>query len=78
MASLCEEESRLLADSKYRSYVSNTEKALKGFESTSEWADLISTLAKLNKVSKECNNTCELFAVMTILQLVDIWQVFFG
>ena len=52
MASLCEEESQLLADSKYRSYVAITEKALKGFESTSEWADLISTLAKLNKVSE--------------------------
>ena len=51
MASLCEEESQLLADSKYRAYVANTEKALKGFESTSEWADLISTLAKLNKVN---------------------------
>lgn len=51
MASLCEEEARLMGDSKYRSYVATTEKVLKGFENTSEWADLISTLAKLNKVS---------------------------
>ncbi|XP_018014100.1 protein dopey-1 isoform X2 [Hyalella azteca] len=50
MASLCEEEARLLNDSKYRSYVAVTDKVLKAFENTSEWADLISTLAKLNKV----------------------------
>ena len=45
------EESELLNDSKYRSYVSQVERALKAFESTSEWADLISSLGKLNKVS---------------------------
>ncbi|KAF2368882.1 Dopey N-terminal [Trinorchestia longiramus] len=50
MANFCEEESRLMGDSKYRSYVALTEKVLKAFENTSEWADLISTLSKLNKV----------------------------
>ena len=44
------EECELLGDSKYRSYVSQIEKALKAFDSTTEWADLISALAKLNKV----------------------------
>ncbi|KAJ8869978.1 hypothetical protein PR048_028989 [Dryococelus australis] len=32
-------------------YVSAVDKALKSFEYTSEWADLISALGKLNKVS---------------------------
>lgn len=32
------------------SYVSAVDKALKNFEYTSEWADLISALGKLNKV----------------------------
>lgn len=31
-------------------YVSSVDKALKNFEYTSEWADLISALGKLNKV----------------------------
>ncbi|XP_062580439.1 protein dopey-1-like isoform X4 [Saccostrea cucullata] len=44
------EECELLNDSKYRSYISQVEKALKSFEYTSEWADLISALGKLNKV----------------------------
>ena len=44
------EECELLGDSKYRAYVSQVEKALKAFEATSEWADLISALGKLNKV----------------------------
>lgn len=52
MASICLEEYDLLGDSKYRSYVSAVDKALKNFEYTSEWADLISALAKLNKVRR--------------------------
>lgn len=44
------EECELLGDSKYRAYISQVEKALKNFENTSEWADLISALGKLNKV----------------------------
>lgn len=34
----------------FHSYVSAVDKALKNFEYTSEWADLISALGKLNKV----------------------------
>lgn len=45
------EECELLNDSKYRSYITQIEKALRSFENTSEWADLISALGKLNKVS---------------------------
>ncbi|XP_013389897.1 LOW QUALITY PROTEIN: protein dopey-1-like [Lingula anatina] len=50
MSSSCSEEVDLLQDSKYRSYIQSVEKALKSFENTSEWADLISALGKLNKV----------------------------
>lgn len=39
-----------MKDSKYRVYVSAVDKALKNFDYTSEWADLISALGKLNKV----------------------------
>ncbi|XP_062980986.1 protein dopey-1 isoform X2 [Elgaria multicarinata webbii] len=44
------EELELLGDSKYRNYVAAVDKALKSFEYSSEWADLISSLGKLNKV----------------------------
>nr|XP_057908962.1 protein dopey-1 isoform X3 [Doryrhamphus excisus] len=44
------EEVELLGDSKYRNYVAAVDKALKSFEYSSEWADLISALGKLNKV----------------------------
>ncbi|XP_016076085.1 PREDICTED: protein dopey-2 isoform X2 [Miniopterus natalensis] len=43
------EERELLNDYRYRSYSSVIEKALRNFESSSEWADLISSLGKLNK-----------------------------
>ncbi|XP_078734411.1 protein DOP1A isoform X1 [Lampetra fluviatilis] len=44
------EEMELLNDPKYRSYAATLDKALKSFEYSSEWADLISALGKLNKV----------------------------
>ncbi|XP_029420732.1 protein dopey-2 isoform X3 [Nannospalax galili] len=43
------EEQELLSDYRYRTYSSGIEKALRNFESSSEWADLISSLGKLNK-----------------------------
>ncbi|XP_066563105.1 protein dopey-2 [Amia ocellicauda] len=43
------EEVELLNDYRYRSYSSVIEKALRNFESSTEWADLISSLGKLNK-----------------------------
>ena len=45
-----EEDSQLLNNAKYRQYVSIMDKALKSFESSSEWADLISSLGKVIKV----------------------------
>ena len=55
------EEVELLSDSKYRNYVAAVDKALKNFEYSSEWADLISALGKLNKVRKDIShiNQCE-------------------
>ena len=53
MSAIAAEESELLEDPKYRTYVAAVEKALRNFENTTEWADLISTLSKLNKVSNE-------------------------
>ncbi|XP_050520179.1 protein dopey-1 homolog isoform X3 [Daktulosphaira vitifoliae] len=50
MGTITTEEFDLMKDSKYRMYVNAVDKALKSFEYTSEWADLISALGKLNKV----------------------------
>ncbi|KAJ8966562.1 hypothetical protein NQ314_003457 [Rhamnusium bicolor] len=50
MTTVAMEEYELMKDSKYRMYVAAVDKALKNFEYTSEWADLISALGKLNKV----------------------------
>lgn len=47
------EEFELMKQAKYRVYMQNIDKALKNFEYSSEWADLISALGKLNKVSCE-------------------------
>ncbi|XP_030642280.1 protein dopey-2 [Chanos chanos] len=43
------EEAELQNDYRYRSYAAVIEKALRNFESSTEWADLISSLGKLNK-----------------------------
>ena len=51
MSFISQDEINLLnTDSKYKSYVSSIEKALKNFESSTEWADLIASLGKLKKV----------------------------
>ncbi|XP_022089796.1 protein dopey-1-like isoform X2 [Acanthaster planci] len=44
------DESELMSDPKFKAYSAAVDKALKGFEYSSEWADLISALAKLIKV----------------------------
>ncbi|KAG2456513.1 protein dopey-2 [Polypterus senegalus] len=49
MTKMDPEELELLNDYRYRNYASVIEKALRNFESSSEWADLISSLGKLNK-----------------------------
>lgn len=50
MSHLSLEELELIDEPKYRNYINSVDKALKNFEYTSEWADLISALGKLNKV----------------------------
>ena len=40
-----------LLDPKYKNYITAVDKALKSFEYSSEWHDLISALTKLNKVN---------------------------
>ena len=45
------DENELMSDPKFKAYAVAVDKALKGFEYSSEWADLISALAKLIKVS---------------------------
>ena len=44
------DEMDLMNDPKYKAYVKQVDNALKGFEYTSEWADLVNALGKLNKV----------------------------
>lgn len=44
------DDQKLYDDHKYRNYATQIEKALKNFEYSTEWADLISALVKLNKV----------------------------
>ncbi|XP_030561044.1 protein dopey-1 homolog [Drosophila novamexicana] len=43
------EEQKLMAEAKYRQYMTNIDKALRNFEYSSEWADLIAALGKLSK-----------------------------
>lgn len=50
MVTVALEEFELMKDQKYRGYVSAVDKALKNFDYTNEWQDLISALGKLNKV----------------------------
>lgn len=65
------EEFELMKQAKYRVYMQNIDKALKNFEYSSEWADLISALGKLNKVSI---NT---FFFVNIFKDVhaDLWKI---
>ena len=67
MSTLTVEECELLSDSKYRAYISQVEKALRSFENTSEWADLISALGKLNKV-RDVLTLKTLFSMLFSLQ----------
>ncbi|MGH0158870.1 UNVERIFIED_CONTAM: hypothetical protein FKN15_036763 [Acipenser sinensis] len=53
MSKMDPEELELVNDYRYRSYSSVIEKALRNFESSSEWADLISSLGKLNKILRQ-------------------------
>lgn len=44
------DDQKYLSDAKYKQFIVAIDKSLKNFEYSSEWADLISCLGKLNKV----------------------------
>jgi hypothetical protein len=45
------DEVALLNDGRYKNFIATLEKVLKQFEYSSEWADLITNLVKVKKVS---------------------------
>lgn len=61
------EEFELMKLGKYRIYMQNIDKALKNFEYSSEWADLISALGKLNKVR----------TIFCIVEYLEVFLYFF-
>ena len=70
------EEVELLSDSKYRNYVAAVDKALKNFEYSSEWADLISALGKLNKVNLILCNCVSSSCSYPFIKV--LWSIFVG
>ncbi|RWS15080.1 protein dopey-1-like isoform X7 [Dinothrombium tinctorium] len=68
------DESELMNDAKYRGFVQQIDKALKAFEYTTEWADLVSALGKLNKVSTVAKLDCNCVPVK-VLQNNTKYQV---
>ena len=52
---MADEVTLIASDKKYRQYMTEVEKALRAFEYTSEWADLIAALGRLNKVLTQNN-----------------------
>jgi hypothetical protein len=56
------DEFELMSDAKYKQYVKQVDNALKGFEYTSEWADLVNALGKLNKVSNRFQSVYQSFS----------------
>ena len=66
------DEYELMSDAKYRNYVQQIDKALKGFEYTSEWADLVNALGKLNKVLIDHNsNHCSLYLFLRFCPIMS-------
>lgn len=66
------EEFELMKQAKYRVYMQNIDKALKNFEYSSEWADLISALGKLNKVSRRFDKIFHCVGAFSGKSSVDI------
>jgi hypothetical protein len=60
MSLMLDEEVALGNDSRYRSFIVNIERALKQFEISNEWPDLISYLARLKKVKFHNSQTYSL------------------
>ena len=51
MSLMPSDEIALLNDGRYKNFIATLEKVLKQFEYSSEWADLITNLVKVKKVS---------------------------
>ena len=51
MSLMPSDEVALLNDGRYKNFIATLEKVLKQFEYSSEWADLITNLVKVKKVS---------------------------
>lgn len=51
MSLMSSDEVSLLNDGRYKNFIGNLERVLKQFEYSSEWADLITNLVKVKKVS---------------------------
>lgn len=58
-------------NSKYRKFADNIDKALKQFEYSSDWTDLISALGKLGKVCRYNINLVVILHLATILIFSD-------
>ena len=67
-----DEANLLSSDSKFRSYASNMDKALKAFEGSGEWADLINSLTKIQKVSHDISMAWRL-SFMTAFTLFSVF-----
>lgn len=65
-----ESEDVLATDPKFQRFASSIDRALKGFEITKEWHDLISCLARLHKVKRqqvgEVKNSVKLWCVRIV------------
>ncbi|CAB3407671.1 unnamed protein product [Caenorhabditis bovis] len=59
-------------DSKYKAYSQAVDRALKTFENSTEWADLISALGKLTKVFKSNAQFCAIPNQVTVAK--RLWQ----
>lgn len=60
------DEMDLMTDPKYKTYVKQVDNALKGFEYTSEWADLVNALGKLNKVTTVCRQVHDVLPLILL------------
>ena len=71
------DEVELQSDPKYKNYVTAVDKALRGFEYSSEWADLISALGKLIKVRSSliygCSDEVKLQADISTRIMSLLW-----
>jgi hypothetical protein len=63
MSLMPNDEVSLLNDGRYKNFIATLEKVLKQFEYSSEWADLITNLVKVKKVSqtKKSNSSFHFF-----------------